>query len=159
MALKSRTKASHPPVVLLVGFADSVHVARWARMLFGQGFRLVLLPVTRGYISPEFGKTTLVRDTADVARLGDHEVGVFDLDSPQLIAVARGRAEGRYLSGRVLSPAPRLFIGAVENPGAPPFEHRVPRAAKKADAGARFLQLQICFMPVQLRRRSLAATA
>src|SRR4051812_1152980 len=69
---------------------------------------------------------------------------VFDLDSPQLISVARTLAGGRYLSGRVLTPAPRLFIGAVENPGAPPFEYRVPRAAKKADAGARFLQLQIC---------------
>ena len=67
---------------------------------------------------------------------------VFDVDSPQLIAVARGLAGGRYLSGRVLSPAPQLFIGAVENPG----------AAKKADAGARFLQLQICFMPDRLER-------
>jgi methylenetetrahydrofolate reductase (NADPH) len=75
---------------------------------------------------------------------------VFDLDSPQLIAVARSLAAGRYLSGRVLDPAPRLFIGAVENPGAPPFGHRVARAAKKADAGARFLQLQICFMPEHL---------
>src|SRR3954464_12753448 len=72
---------------------------------------------------------------------------VFDLDSPQLIAVARGLAEGRYLSGRVLDPAPRLFIGAVENPGAPPFGHRVPRAAKKADAGARFMQLPSTFSP------------
>jgi methylenetetrahydrofolate reductase (NADPH) len=70
---------------------------------------------------------------------------VFDLDSPQLLAVARGLAGGRYLSGRVLEPAPRLFVGAVENPGAPPFGHRVARAAKKADAGAQFLQLQICF--------------
>jgi methylenetetrahydrofolate reductase (NADPH) len=75
---------------------------------------------------------------------------VFDLDSPQLIAVARGLAAGRYLSGRVLDPAPRLFVGAVENPGAPPFGVRVARAAKKADAGARFLQLQICFMPERL---------
>src|SRR3954463_6412789 len=84
---------------------------------------------------------------------------VFDLDSPQLIAVARGLAEGRYLSGRVLDPAPRLFIGAVENPGAPPFGHRVPRAAKKADAGARFLQLQICFMPERLEAFTAEAVA
>jgi methylenetetrahydrofolate reductase (NADPH) len=75
---------------------------------------------------------------------------VFDLDSPQLIAVARMLAGGRYLSGRVLDPAPPLFVGAVENPGAPPFGHRVARAAKKAGAGARFLQLQICFMPERL---------
>src|ERR671929_1202837 len=75
---------------------------------------------------------------------------VFDLDSPQLISVANGLKNGRYLSGRVLEPAPRLFVGAVENPGAPPFGHRVSRAAKKAEAGARFLQLEICFMPERL---------
>ena len=56
---------------------------------------------------------------------------VFDLDSPQLIAVARGLRKGRYLSGRVLDPAPHLFIGAVENPGAPPFDHRVARGARR----------------------------
>jgi methylenetetrahydrofolate reductase (NADPH) len=84
---------------------------------------------------------------------------VFDLDSPQLIAVARGLAEGRYLSGRVLQPAPRLLIGAVENPGAPPFGVRVSRAAKKADAGARFLQLQICFMPERLEAFMAGASA
>jgi methylenetetrahydrofolate reductase (NADPH) len=77
---------------------------------------------------------------------------VFDLDAPQLVAVARILAGGRYLSGRLLEPAPRLFVGAVENPGAPPFEHRVARARKKVDAGARFLQLQICFYPEMLQR-------
>ena len=84
---------------------------------------------------------------------------VFDLDSPQLIAVARMLSEGRYLSGRVLEPAPRLFIGAVENPGTPPLGHRVTRAAKKADAGARFLQLQICFRPERLEAFMAEATA
>jgi methylenetetrahydrofolate reductase (NADPH) len=77
---------------------------------------------------------------------------VFDLDAPQLVAVARTLAGGRYLSGRLLEPAPPLFVGAVENPGAPPFEHRVARARKKVDAGARFLQLQICFYPEMLQR-------
>src|SRR3954465_3936451 len=84
---------------------------------------------------------------------------VFDLDSPQLIAVARGLAQGRYLSGRVLTPAPPLLIGAVETPGAPPFGVRVSRAAKKVDAGARFLQLQICFMPERLEAFMAEASA
>jgi len=84
---------------------------------------------------------------------------VFDLDSPQLLNVARGLKDGRYLSGRVLKPAPRLFLGAVENPGAPPFEHRVARARKKADAGAQFLQLQICFMPERLEAFMARAVA
>jgi methylenetetrahydrofolate reductase (NADPH) len=56
-------------------------------------------------------------------------------------------AEGRYLSGRPLEPPPRLFLGAVENPAAPPVEYRVERALMKARAGARFLQLQIGYRP------------
>ena len=59
-------------------------------------------------------------------------------------------AGGRYLSGRPLDPPPRLFLGAVENPGAPPYEYRVQRALKKAGAGARFLQLQVGFQPERL---------
>jgi len=74
-------------------------------------------------------------------------------------AVAEGLRNGRYLSGRVLEPAPHLFIGAVENPGAPPYEHRVARAAKKADAGARFLQLQISFTPDRLEAFMTRAVA
>lgn len=98
--------------------------------------------------------------TGDDVSAGDEPQAkrVFDLDSPQLIAVARGLASGRYLSGRALAPPPRLVIGAVENPGAPPFEQRVRRAAKKALAGARFLQLQLCFR-TELLERFMAAAA
>ena len=39
---------------------------------------------------------------------------------------------------------------AVENPAAPPTGHRASRAAKKITAGARFLQLQICYHPDRL---------
>jgi methylenetetrahydrofolate reductase (NADPH) len=90
--------------------------------------------------------------TGDDVTAGDEPEArrVFDLDSPQLVAMARTLAGGHYLSGRVLEPAPRLFIGAVENPGAPPLQHRVARARKKVLAGARFLQLQICFHPEHL---------
>ena len=82
---------------------------------------------------------------------------VFDVDGVQLIAIARALAGGRYLSGRKISPAPHFFAGAVENPGAPPFEYRVRRAAKKALAGARFLQLQLCYRPELLERFMRAA--
>src|SRR3954454_20624656 len=99
--------------------------------------------------------------TGDDVTAGDEPEArrVFDLDSPQRIAVARMLADGRYLSGRVLEPAPRLCIGSVENPGAPPFGHRVARAAKKADAGAQFLQLQICFTPERLEAFMAGAVA
>ena len=85
--------------------------------------------------------------TGDDVSAGDEPESkrVFDLDGPQLIALATGIANGRYLSGRELGAAPRLFIGAVENPTAPPVEHRADRALKKALAGARFFQLQVVF--------------
>ena len=97
--------------------------------------------------------------TGDDVTAGDEPEArrVFDLDSPQLIAVACGLAEGRYLSGRRLDPVPRFFVGAVENPGAPPYEKRVERGWKKAQAGARFLQLQLCFEPERLERFVAAA--
>ncbi len=84
---------------------------------------------------------------------------VFDLDGPQLVSVARTMASGRYLSGRVLEPAPPLFVGAVESPATPPLDIRVSRGLKKADAGARFLQLQICFQPDRLEAFMAEAVA
>jgi methylenetetrahydrofolate reductase (NADH) len=99
--------------------------------------------------------------TGDDVTAGDEPEArrVFDLDGPQLVALCRTLAGGRYLSGRALDPAPQLFVGAVENPGAPPFEYRVERAIKKADAGARFLQLQIGFQPERLERFTAEAVA
>lgn len=75
---------------------------------------------------------------------------VFDLDGPQLVQVATGIGEGRYLSGRTIDPAPHLFVGAVENPFTHPLAGRIDRAWKKARAGARFLQLQIGYRPERL---------
>jgi methylenetetrahydrofolate reductase (NADPH) len=85
--------------------------------------------------------------TGDDVTAGDEPEArrVFDLDSIQLLATADSMRNGSYLSGRKLAPAPRLFLGAVENPAAPPVEHRVDRALKKVRAGARFLQLQVGF--------------
>jgi methylenetetrahydrofolate reductase (NADPH) len=99
--------------------------------------------------------------TGDDVTAGDEPEArrVFDLDGPQLVALCRVLAGGRYLSGRAIEPAPPLFVGAVENPGAPPFEHRVERALKKAEAGARFLQLQIGFHPERLERFMAEAVA
>jgi methylenetetrahydrofolate reductase (NADH) len=85
--------------------------------------------------------------TGDDVTAGDEPEArrVFDLDSIQLVALATAMAGGTYLSGRKLEPPPRLYVGAVENPGAPPYDYRVDRALKKVRAGARFLQLQVCF--------------
>ena len=92
--------------------------------------------------------------TGDDVTAGDETEAkrVFDLDGPQLIRVASTLARGEYLSGRKLDPAPHLFVGAVENPSAPPFEYRVQRVTKKVAAGAKFLQLQISYHPDRLEK-------
>lgn len=85
--------------------------------------------------------------TGDDVSAGDEPQAkrVFDLDSPQLLALARGLAGGRYLSNRRLERAPSFFLGAAENPGAPPYQYRADRTLLKVRAGARFFQLQISF--------------
>jgi methylenetetrahydrofolate reductase (NADPH) len=86
--------------------------------------------------------------TGDHPRFGDHPDAkpVFDLDSIQLIWTARTMREQRkLLSGRDLKPAPDWFIGAVENPFAPPLEWRAERLGKKIAAGAQFCQTQFVF--------------
>jgi methylenetetrahydrofolate reductase (NADPH) len=97
--------------------------------------------------------------TGDDVTAGDEPEArrVFDLDSIQLIATAEALRNGRYLSGRKLEPPPRLVIGAVENPAAPPTDYRVRRALTKARAGARFLQLQVGFDLAPLRSFMAAA--
>jgi len=99
--------------------------------------------------------------TGDDVTAGDEPEArrVFDLDSPQLLAAADAIARGRFLSGRTIDPAPPLFLGGVENPGAPPYDYRVRRALMKVGAGARFLQLQICFRPELLSRFMTEAVA
>jgi 5,10-methylenetetrahydrofolate reductase len=69
-----------------------------------------------------------------------------------LIATLRGmRDDSRYLSGRTLTTAPRILIGAAANPFVPPFEYRVQRLAKKISAGASFVQTQFCFDIARLK--------
>jgi methylenetetrahydrofolate reductase (NADPH) len=100
--------------------------------------------------------------TGDDVSAGDEPEArrVFDLDAPQLLSLARTLQRGRYLSGRPITPHPHFLLGAVENPGAPPYKYRVRRAAMKALAGARYLQLQICYRSELLERfvRSAAET-
>ena len=85
--------------------------------------------------------------TGDDVTAGDEPESrrVFDLDSAQAISVAHSLNNGVYLSGRAIKPATNFYIGAVENAAAPPLEYRVQRALKKHRAGARYLQLQICY--------------
>jgi methylenetetrahydrofolate reductase (NADPH) len=86
--------------------------------------------------------------TGDHMVHGDHPDAkpVYDIDSMQLVRLARRLTdEGRYLSGREIKPRPDLFVGAVENPFAPPYDFRPTRLLKKMEAGAQFIQTQIIF--------------
>ena len=98
------------------------------------------------------GITNLSLLTGDDVTAGDEPEArrVFDIDSAQAINIARIMTNGQYLSGRAIKPAPEFYLGAVENAAAPPFDYRIQRALKKYRAGAKFLQLQICYHPDRL---------
>lgn len=86
--------------------------------------------------------------TGDDVTAGDQPEAkrVFDFDSMHLLRTARiMRDEKRFLSGRVLTEPPHVFLGAAANPFVPPFEWRPLRLAKKIEAGADFIQTQYCF--------------
>ena len=86
--------------------------------------------------------------TGDHPKSGDHPEAkpVFDLDSIQLLWTLRHmRDQGAALSGKKLDPPPECFLGAVENPFAPPEGFRADRLGKKVEAGAQFVQTQFVF--------------
>lgn len=86
--------------------------------------------------------------SGDHQKFGDHPKakGVFDIDSIQLIQLVKlMRDEGKFLCGEEIDGPPRIFIGAAANPFGEPFEWRVHRLAKKALAGADFIQTQCIY--------------
>jgi len=86
--------------------------------------------------------------TGDDVTAGDQPQAkrVFDFDSIHLLHTIKGmRDDGQFLSGRKLTSPPRVFLGAAENPFAPPLDWRPQRLAKKAEAGAEFIQTQYIF--------------
>jgi methylenetetrahydrofolate reductase (NADH) len=100
------------------------------------------------------GVRNIVCMTGDDVSAGDHPEAkpIYDIDSVHLIRMAKiMRDRGTYLSGRALTDAPSYLIGAVENPFAPPLEFRPMRLGTKIEAGAEFIQTQICFNLEKLR--------
>ena len=55
------------------------------------------------------------------------------------------RDEGLFQGGEKIDEPPQMFIGAAANPFADPFELRVARLAKKANAGVDFIQTQCIY--------------
>ena len=96
--------------------------------------------------------------TGDDVTAGDQPEArrVFDFDSMQLLRTARiMRDKGVLLSGRTIDVPPKLFLGAAENPFAPPLDWRPIRMAKKIEAGADFFQTQYVY-DVEVFRRFMA---
>lgn len=86
--------------------------------------------------------------TGDDVTAGDQPEAkrVFDFDSIHLLRTLKiMRDEGKFLSGRKLNVPPRVFLGAAENPFAPPQDWRPERLGKKVAAGADFIQTQYVY--------------
>jgi len=154
----------------LLGYVDAVNVTdnqtaivrmssvAACSILKGLGHEPILQMVTRdrnriALQSDLFGAYALgIRNV--LCLTGDHHsfgnqkeaVGVFDLDSIQLVKTVRDmREEGTLIGGVDIQEPPKMFIGAAENPFADPPEWRVVRLAKKIQAGADFIQTQCIF--------------
>jgi len=86
--------------------------------------------------------------TGDHTTLGDHPEAkpVFDLDSVQLLQVAKKLQDGFDMKGnKLIGTAPKFCLGAVVNPGADPLEPQIMKMEKKIDAGAEFFQTQAVY--------------
>ncbi|MBI5706667.1 MAG: methylenetetrahydrofolate reductase [Armatimonadetes bacterium] len=93
------------------------------------------------------GVRNLLCLSGDDPSIGDHpeSKGVWDLDATQLVQLAAGMAEGRFMNEQPISPPPKLFVGAAAHPYGEPFEMRVWSVTKKIEAGAKFFQTQPIF--------------
>ena len=87
--------------------------------------------------------------TGDHLKLGDHPTAkaVFDVDSVQLLDIARGLNQGRDMMGRDLTQATGLALGAVVNPNFEPLDLQLLKMEKKIEAGAEFFQTQAVYDP------------
>jgi len=94
------------------------------------------------------GVENILALTGDHTTLGDHPEAkpVFDLDSVQLLGVARKLESGTDMNGNKLSGQfPKFCLGAVVNPGADPIEPQIIKMEKKLAVGAEFFQTQAVY--------------
>ena len=85
--------------------------------------------------------------TGDAVVVGDHKeaMGVFDLDSLQLINAIHTLAGGEDLGGNALDGAVEFCVGAIVTPEAQPLEPQLVKFEKKVEAGAEFFQTQAIY--------------
>ncbi|MBW1802696.1 MAG: methylenetetrahydrofolate reductase, partial [Deltaproteobacteria bacterium] len=87
--------------------------------------------------------------TGDYTSLGDHRSAksVFDIDSVQLLKVAKDLNSGRDMIGNELMQSTDLCLGAVVNPNFEPLDLQLMKMEKKIEAGAEFFQTQAVYDP------------
>jgi methylenetetrahydrofolate reductase (NADPH) len=85
--------------------------------------------------------------TGDAVVVGDHKeaMGVFDLDSLQLINAIHCLEGGKDLGGNDLDGAVDYCVGAIVTPEAQPLEPQLIKFEKKVEAGAEFFQTQAIY--------------
>ncbi len=85
--------------------------------------------------------------TGDAVPVGDHKeaMGVFDLDSLQLLKAIRQMMDGQDLGGNNLDGAVEFCAGAIVTPEAQPIEPQLIKFEKKIEAGAEFFQTQAIY--------------
>ncbi|MDD5245999.1 MAG: methylenetetrahydrofolate reductase, partial [Candidatus Omnitrophica bacterium] len=108
-----------------------------------------------------FGIGNVLVLTGDHPVLGDHPEAkaVFDLDSVQLLQVAKKLEAGIDMKGnKLIGAAPKFCLGAVVNPGADPLEPQIIKMEKKIEAGAQFFQTQAVY-DVRVFEKFLKQTA
>lgn len=95
------------------------------------------------------GVRNLLCLSGDHQQFGNHPTAknVYDLDSMSLIQMVKSlRDDAKFQCGEEIKGInPRFFIGGAENPFADPFDFRPYRLAKKAQAGADFIQTQLIY--------------
>ena len=166
----ANTEAIRKKAVHLKGRVDAVNItdnqtgvvrmASWAASLFAiqeglePNYQMVCRDRNRLAMQADIlgvyahGVRNMLCLSGDHQQFGDHpkSKGVYDIDSIQLISTVRGmRDDGKFLNGVEIDVPPKIFIGAAANPFAEPFEWRVHRLAKKAEAGADFVQTQCIY--------------
>jgi 5,10-methylenetetrahydrofolate reductase len=92
--------------------------------------------------------------TGDSIDVGDHKEAkpVFDLDSVQLLRMARAMESGKDMGGNELKGTPQFCLGSSVHPEADFIEPQLIKFEKKVAAGAQFFQTQGIFDLESLRR-------
>ncbi|MEO8439380.1 MAG: bifunctional homocysteine S-methyltransferase/methylenetetrahydrofolate reductase [Spartobacteria bacterium] len=85
--------------------------------------------------------------TGDPARVGDHPgaASVYDVNSIQLIAIARRMNEGFNHAGKALNASTQFVVGCTFNPSSRNLEAQLSRLERKVAAGAQYVMTQPVF--------------